>query len=117
MRLQSHIWVKAYMRRVQSAGGTGVLVRRGEASAGAIYIRVNLLNGNSLLFCPAPAIFSQDNPDRRWYLELGSIPLSDQEIDDYIRSQISFDSDLWLIEVEDRGGEHYLGEELIEVEL
>ena len=116
MRLKSEIWVTAFLRSVASTGGTAVLVRRGHASAGAIYIRINLLNGKSHLYCPAPALLHSLNGERKWYLEHGAAPLPDIEINQFINAQISYDSDLWVVEVENSEGEHYLGDQVVEIE-
>ena len=43
MRLHSHMWVSAFIRQVNNGGASAMLTRRGEATAGAIYIKVALL--------------------------------------------------------------------------
>lgn len=117
MRLQSHIWVKAYIRRVYVEGCSALLIRRGETSAGAIFIKVNLLNGHSYIFSPAPGFLVQEDGDRQWYLEHGPEPLCDKDADDLLKEQISYDSDLWVIEVEDPEGRHFLADQFIEVSI
>ena len=66
MRLKSEIWVKAYIRRCAGAGLAAAVVRHGDNDAGAIYIRINRLDGTSLLFGPSPAGYSGADEDRRW---------------------------------------------------
>ena len=53
MRLKAEIWVKAYVRRCAVEGVAAVVVRHGDDDAGAIFIRINRLDGTSLLFGPA----------------------------------------------------------------
>ena len=53
MRLKSELWVKAYIRRCRIEGADALLMRRGDADAGAIYIKVSRLDGTALLFGPA----------------------------------------------------------------
>jgi hypothetical protein len=108
MRLKSEIWVQAYLRICASAGVAAVLVRRGDADAGAIYIRVNRLDGTSDLYGPAPAGGYGLETDRRWVRCLGDAPRPDGEVDSYLASQRKFDTDLWVIEAEDRQGRHFL---------
>ena len=110
MRLKSEIWVKAYLRRCQSEGATAVLVRRGDADAGAIYIKVSRNDGMALLFGPAPAGLDGANEERRWEPLFAGKPTPEPEADAYVARQIGFDSDIWVVEVEDRAGRHFLEE-------
>ncbi len=41
MRLKAEMWVMAYVRRVNAAGGMAMIAKRGDADAGAIYIKVS----------------------------------------------------------------------------
>jgi hypothetical protein len=108
MRLKSSIWVKAYVRRCQVAGVAAYVVRHGDDDAGAIFIRINRLDGSSDLFGPAPAGLSDLDVDRQWMHRGKDGPLSDADTDNILEREIRFDSDLWVIEVEDREGRHFL---------
>ena len=48
------MWVAAYLRRCGAEGQSAVLRRRGAAEAGAIFVKVDGLNGRSALYEPAP---------------------------------------------------------------
>jgi hypothetical protein len=108
MRLKSEIWVKAYLRRCQHEGADAVLVRRGDADAGAIYIKISRLDGTAGLFGPAPAGHDEAREDRRWQLCLQREPTPETEADAYLERQIAFDPDIWIVAVEDRQGRHFL---------
>ena len=54
MRLKSNIWVSAYLRRCQTEGVFGAVRRRGAEEAGAVFVKVSLLDGNAMLYVPAP---------------------------------------------------------------
>ncbi len=108
MRLKSELWVKAYIRRCQIEGADALLVRRGDADAGAIYIKVSRLDGTALLFGPAPAGLEEAREDRRWQPCLGSPPAAEAAADAWLERQKSFDSDIWIVAVEDRAGRHFL---------
>jgi hypothetical protein len=108
MRLKSELWVKAYMRRCAHEGVAAVLVRRGDPDAGAIYIKISRLDGTSALFCPAPAGLDVMRQDRQWVSCLEREPASETDADTYLQRQITFDSDIWIIAVEDRQGRHFL---------
>ncbi|MFM7085289.1 MAG: DUF1491 family protein, partial [Hyphomicrobium sp.] len=64
-RLKSGLWVRAYIRRCQSEGVPAVVVRHGDDDAGAIFIRVNYLDGTCVVYGPAPAGLENEQPDRK----------------------------------------------------
>ena len=55
MRLKSAIWVAAYLRRCQTEGIFGAVRRRGAEEAGAVFVKVALLDGNATFTNTAPA--------------------------------------------------------------
>lgn len=114
MRLRSDIWVGAYMRRCESAGVYVVLVKRGDAHAGAIYLCVNHLNGSVALYGPAPAGIAETSVDRRWTNCFAKLVVSEGEAQAYLTRQVDFDPDIWILEVEDKKGRHFLDEDAIE---
>ena len=113
MRLKSEIWVKAYIRRCAVAGAAAVVVKHGDDDAGAIYIRISRLDGQAALFGPAPTGLSGADFDRRWVSLLGEGFVSEAEVHNYLEREARFDSDLWVVEVEDRQGRHLLGDDLM----
>ncbi len=110
MRLKSAIWVSAYIRRLSIEGIPVLVVRRGAEEAGAIFVKVNRLDGTADVYAPAPqAVFDDDHPtDRLWTRATGDEPVSDEKAEDYLAKQARFDSDLWVVEVEARDGGHRL---------
>jgi hypothetical protein len=110
MRLKSEIWVKAYLRRCQVENVPAAIVRRGDNAAGAIFICVDRLDGTVDLYGPAPAGFSDSEIERRWVSCLGPGPVAQTEANRYLARQREFDPDLWIIEIEDKSGRHFLGD-------
>lgn len=108
MRLKSEIWVKAYIRRCQHEGAAAVLVRRGDADAGAIYIKASRLDGTALLFGPAPAGLDGASEERCWEPCLDGRPTAETDADAHLLRQVGFDSDIWIVAVEDSAGRHFL---------
>jgi len=113
MRVKSEIWVRAYLRRCQAEAVPVVIVRRGDAAAGAIFICVDRLDGTVCLYGPAPAGLEGGETERRWIRCLGAGPVRSDEASLYLARQLEFDPDLWIIEVEDRAGRHFLGDDAI----
>ena len=102
------------MRRCESEGASVVLVRRGDAHAGAIYLCINHLNGSVNLYGPAPAGIVETSVDRRWTNCFAKILVSEGEAQAYLVRQLDIDPDIWIVEVEDRKGRHFLDEDAIE---
>lgn len=113
MRLRTEFWVKAYIRRCAIEGASAVVVRHGDDDAGAIFIKVDRLDGTCLLFGPAPAGLEGAESDRRWIAHSSSGTMDCAKADVFLARETSFDSDLWLIEVEDRRGRHFLDDSLV----
>jgi hypothetical protein len=114
MRVKSEIWVKAYLRYCQAEGVTVVIARRGDEDAGAIFISINRLDGTVRLYGPAPAGIEDSNTDRRWVSCFGMNLVSEGEAESYLAREAGFDSDIWIIEVEDRAGRNFLGDAAVE---
>ena len=110
MRLNSDIWVAAYLRRCQVEGSPAVLRRRGAEEAGAIFVKVSRLDGTADLYGPAPqSVFDEARPSERAFSPaLKGLPLPEADVEGYLTKQLRFDPDLWIVEVEDRGGRHFL---------
>ena len=91
-----------------SEGIPVVLRRRGSAEAGAIFVKVDRLDGSADLYGPAPqALFeAEESGDRRFAaIVTGGSPL---DVEERLTKEIRFDSDLWIIEIDDRQGRHFL---------
>lgn len=102
-RLTADFWVKAYLTRLRLSNIPAFVVAHGDASAGAVLVKLNTLDGQAKVFQRS---FSIDG-DRVW-LVLSEGPQED--VDATIARQRQFDSDLWVIEVEDRDGRSLLDE-------
>jgi hypothetical protein len=109
MRLKSAIWVSAYIRRCQVEGVQAVLRRRGAEEAGAIFIKVSKLDGTADLYGPAPQTAFDDKPTDRMFIScMPAAGASEADVEARLTREIRFDPDLWMVEVEDRAGRHFL---------
>lgn len=106
MRLKAQIWVSAYIKICAAQNLFATVVYHGDDDAGTIFVRVNKLDGTSLLFVPAPAGFETVSYDRTWYGAFDGMARPDSDIDAYLVQERAMDSDLWVIEVESRSGAH-----------
>ncbi|WP_146584888.1 DUF1491 family protein [Puniceibacterium confluentis] len=101
-RLAAAFWVQAYMRRLSLHDIPAFVVHRGDDTAGAVLVKLNRLDGTAQAYTRS---FDLMTDTRKWS-ELASGP--DRDVEDTVARQRSFDSDLWVIEVEDRQGRHLL---------
>jgi hypothetical protein len=111
MRLRADFWVAAYLRACRSAGAYAVLRRRGAAEAGAIFVKVDRLDGSGVLYGPAPQSeldVEVDGIERRWTRLHKENFVDASSIESRLRREITFDPDLWIVEVEDRSGRSFL---------
>ena len=104
-RLTTDLWVSAYRKRLELAGIPAFITAKGDATAGAVLIKLATLDGNALAF---HRTFDLMSGDRVWDT-LADGP--EANVDASIAKQRSFDPDLWVIEIEDRQGRHFLDED------
>ena len=104
MRLSSEIWVAAYLQRLRLADIPAFVVKRGDATAGAVIVKQCTLDGRASCY---QRTYDLMTGARRWMqLTTGA----ERDVDASIAMQRKADPDLWVIEVEDRAGRHLLDE-------
>jgi hypothetical protein len=109
MRLRADIWVAAYLRRCHSANIDAVLIRRGAAEAGAIFVKIDRLDGCCALFGPAPQTETATRGvDRLWQCMHKQPWLACTDIEAALARELKFDPDIWIIGVDDKEGRHFL---------
>jgi len=109
MRLKSSIWVAAYLRRCQTAGVFGAVRRRGAEEAGAVFVKVATLDGNAMLYVPAPqTVYDESRPIERIFTPMSPQPVPETSVEERLVREIKFDPDAWVVETEDRAGRHFL---------
>lgn len=116
MRLKSGIWASAYLRRCNIEGAFVAVRRRGADEAGAVFIKINRLDGTGTLYGPAPqAVFDDARPAGRLFtVVLGrDAPAPEADIEARLQREIGFDPDIWIIEVEDRAGRNFLDDAVV----
>src|SRR6202012_5119827 len=100
MRLKSAIWVAAYLRRCQIEGAYALVRRRGAEEAGAIFVKINRLDGTADLYGPAPqSAFEDAQPSDRMFMAcVPKQPAADVDIEAYLARQLGYDPDVWVVE-------------------
>lgn len=86
-----------------------MLRRRGAAEAGAVFLKLDLLDGRAALLGPAPQ--SEEPPEGidRLFARLHRDEwIAPFEAEERMKKEIAFDPDLWLVEIEDREGRAFV---------
>ncbi|MDP3403776.1 MAG: DUF1491 family protein [Brevundimonas sp.] len=106
MLLNSDLWVGALIRRAQIEGANATVVRRGDARAGTVIVKAyNTSDRTARAWSEA---FGPDG-DRLW---IQPVTGTESEVDAWIERQRGYDPDLWVVEIEDRHGRHFLTEKV-----
>lgn len=104
-RLSTDFWVAAYLARLEAIGVPAHLMAKGDATAGAVIVKVATMDGQ------ASAFARETGPDgRRIWASLADAG-PEAEVDEKLKRQLGFDPDLWIIEVEDPKGRSLLDED------
>lgn len=103
-RLTADFWVQAYLTRLRLAAIPAFVTARGDATAGAVIVKVNTLDGRARAFQRG---FDLGSGARTWAVLADG---TEAEVDAALARQRRYDPDLWLIEVEDRTGRSLLDE-------
>lgn len=108
MRLRAGIFASSIVRRAMGAGAYAAVARKGHDEGGAIFVKVNLLNGLAFVLAPAPGL----DGERKWLRATGPDPVADADAESYLARQAARDPDCWVIEVEDRKGRWFFEEDV-----
>jgi hypothetical protein len=105
MLLATDIWVGALIRRAEQGGAFAVVVRKGDARAGAVLVKVlNRTDRTARLYAEATRM----DGEQVWMQPARSD--EEAELDRYIERAVRIDPDVWVVEIEDRHGRHFLTE-------
>jgi hypothetical protein len=106
-RLPSRLWIEALVRRAQLSGASAFIVQRGDDDRGDVLIKVARLDGTAAAYLPSTNLEGE-----RVFLNLEMQGVGPEEagVDEYVRRAKSRDSDLWIVEIEDKEGRTFLTE-------
>jgi hypothetical protein len=105
MLLHTELWVSALIRRAEQGGAFAVVVRKGDTRAGAVLVKVfNRSDRTARLYAEATRM----DGEQVWMQPAKSD--QEPELDRYIERAVRIDPDIWVVEIEDRDGRHFLTE-------
>lgn len=91
------------MRRATLGGAFATIVHKGDEDRGDVVVKVTSERGKARLYAQA---FNPEGPTEFEPLP----PETEAEVDELIAKRRRMDRDLWVIEIEDRDGRHFLVE-------
>jgi hypothetical protein len=105
MLLDTDLWVSALIRRAQIAGAFAAIERKGDTHAGAVLVKVlHRRAGEARLYAEA----TRGDGERVWMQPVQS--LDERDLDAYVARAARIDPDLWVVEIDDTEGRHFLTE-------
>jgi hypothetical protein len=107
-RLKAGIFVRALTRRAEVAGASAFVVRMGSEDAGALILKVAKLDGTVLVLNQA----RDGNGALVWAQPLGGW-CEEARAAEWCAKQVTFDPDLWIVEIEDRQGRAFVDEKIV----
>ena len=103
--------VQAWIRRCAAAGLMATVARKGDAEAGALFIKINRFAGG----CEVYSGITSPSGKPAWLRATGRAPVAEREADAYIERQAKYDADLWVLEIEDPKGQFVLDPPIVDV--
>jgi hypothetical protein len=62
-----------------------------------------------MLYAPAPqTVYDESRPAERLFAATSPQPVPEAVVEERLAKEIRFDSDVWIVETEDRAGRHFL---------
>lgn len=105
MLLSTDVWVGALIRRAESAGAFAVVAKKGDPRAGAVLVKVL---GRRQCSVKLYASALKGEGETVWMQPLAAD--AEAELDAYVERSRRIDPDLWVVEIDDAEGRHFLTE-------
>lgn len=103
MLLSSDVWVSALIRRAELEGAFATVVKKGDARAGDVVVKAyDTANRTARLYSQSMDMEGQP----LWIQPV--VSEMESELDAYLERRRKYDPDLWVVEIEDRQGRHFL---------
>ncbi len=108
-KVKAGIWVQVQVR-LCAINGLGVYVaRKGDPDAGAVLLKLNRMGEGCEVLTQVRTMEGKS----AWMRAVGGGLVPEDRADAYIRGQIDFDPDLWVLEIEDPGRKYQVDGEIV----
>jgi hypothetical protein len=103
--LASDVWVAALIRRAENGGAFAVVARKGDARAGSVLVKVlDRRDHSARLYAEA----TRGDGEQVWMQPVAAT--DEPDLDAYIARALRIDPDIWVVEIDDAEGRHFLTE-------
>lgn len=105
MILSTDVWVGALIRRAQLNGAFAAVLRKGDPTSGAVLVKaLDRRAGQARLYSEA----TRGDGERVWMQPVSST--NEPDLDAYADRAARIDPDIWVVEIDDTQGRHFLTE-------
>jgi hypothetical protein len=108
-RLKTGFWIRALIRRCDSAAIPIAVLARGDEDAGAILLKFNSGMTGCLVLTQARG----QEGELLWMRATGPAPVAEPDADAYIARQRRRDPDIWVLEIETGSTETLIDEPVV----
>jgi hypothetical protein len=103
--LKAEIIIKAGIRTAEQNFSSAYVTKRGDSEAGAIFVKIDTLDGYAKLYCRNLVYDFDKNKDLFKFEDLYPNKKTERrDVDIRIAKEISIDRDCWIVEIEDKNG-------------
>ena len=106
MRLNASVEVSGLIRKVEGAGGFGVVLRRGDADSGSILVIVR--SRGRFAGCLQRTLAMEGTYN--WCAVGPEAGAPEEKVSQFLAGQAGFDPDLWLVELDIAQPERFIAE-------
>lgn len=101
-RLAADVWIMAHVRRCNGEGVPAMVLRKGDARAGTLILKLNRLDGTCRVLSQATDM----DGNLGWLAAQNGADMPEADADAYIDRAARRDPDLWVVEIEHRDAWH-----------
>ncbi len=108
-RLKTKMWIQAQLRLCDREFIPFMVLKKGDPDAGAVLLKISDREGTCRVYTQTRTL----EGDRAWHPGTGPTPVNDETAQTYILRQQKYDSDLWVVEIEDDDGKYQFDGEIL----
>jgi len=109
-KLKTGLWVQAQLRLCDLECIPLTVISKGDGDAGSVLLKIVTSRQSCRVFSRAYNI----DGERGWLCATGAEAVDEPSADAFVDRQLSFDRDLWVLEIDDPKGLYQLDAPLIE---